>query len=176
MQKKLTTIYANAILSCILLVLSIGMAVYFLASDRSHLIGVIVAACLGIVALSFFVSAAISLVDHYKRDTTSKTETHLLHIYGQYNDTNPVYIVGDEVALKSLKKALEQAIEIGWDSTGRRFHASDEERFEIRVICPEDSETVLKSLALPYVRKFANAAKEQHELLHPNEMWTTYSG
>ena len=166
----------NAILSFLLLILSVGIVVFYFVSDRADTPILIIGVALFAIAGAFGINASISWYAQYKMNKPFEMETNILHIYAQYNETNPVYIIGNEFALKTLRKSIDYAIETGSRSTGKCYKVNDDERFEVRVICPEDSEEVMCSLSSPYIRKKANASKDLQKIIFPDELWNTFNG
>lgn len=80
---------------------------------------------------------------------------NILHVYGQRQWHEEVYIAGDRVALQLLANAINKAIS---DGTGEcQTSVNDGEGFDVYVSRVEDQQT-LDNLAVPYTK---DAAKEK---------------
>lgn len=80
-----------------------------------------------------------------------------LHIYGQPQWHDEVFIVGTTDALKSLRSAIDNALKDGGGSSPS--FVNDGEGFYTAVVCLDDQEKFDK-LAVPYTEDFAKAHDE----------------
>lgn len=90
------------------------------------------------------------------------SDLEYLHIWGQACWHDPVVIIGNTDALKTLKHAIESAIENGEHKVSA-FFTSDREGFSLYVVCKDDNKW--DNRAVPYSDEMA--AEKNPNAIYP---------
>lgn len=92
------------------------------------------------------------------------SDLEYLHIWGQACWHDPVVIIGNTEALKTLKHAIESAIENG-EYKVSAFFTSDREGFSLYVVCKDDDKWDIR--AVPYSDEMA--IEKNPNAIYPTE-------
>lgn len=100
------------------------------------------------------------------------TKPAVLHIFGQSNEHDDAYIIGNRDGLQALLFAVQRAL-VDLDGQSKAM-VQDGEGFGIKVMLLDQDwqSDAFKSLAVPYTSKYAQEKREDN-ITWPDILWET---